>query len=61
MWDKISELWCKIMHDHAMWPIHGRYICSDCMREYAVEWEHPRQEEERVEYAPLYRVTESAR
>jgi acetone carboxylase gamma subunit len=60
MWDKISELWCKIMHDRTMWPIHGRYICPDCMREYAVEWEHPRQET--LEYdAPLYRVTESAR
>ena len=60
MLDKISELWCKIMHDRPMWPIHGRYICSDCMREYAVEWEHPRQQMT-VEYAPLYRVTESAR
>jgi len=58
MFDRISELWCKIMHGQPMWPIHGRYICPDCLREYAVEWEHPRQA---VEYVPLYRVTESAR
>jgi hypothetical protein len=22
-----------------MWPIHGRYVCSRCLREYPVEWE----------------------
>jgi hypothetical protein len=22
-----------------MWPIHGRYICSECFREYPVAWE----------------------
>lgn len=26
------------MHSKAMWPIHGRYICPDCLREYPVEW-----------------------
>lgn len=35
----IAELWCKKMHNRAMWPIHGRYICQDCLREYPVEWE----------------------
>jgi hypothetical protein len=39
MWDKISELWCKKMHSRAMWPIHGRYICPDCLREHVVDWE----------------------
>ena len=27
------------MHSKAMWPIHGRYICPDCHREYPVAWE----------------------
>jgi hypothetical protein len=27
------------MHSKAMWPIHGRYICPDCHREYPVSWE----------------------
>jgi len=35
----IAELWCKTMHTRAMWPIHGRYICPDCLREYRVSWE----------------------
>jgi hypothetical protein len=35
----ISTLWCKTMHGRAMWPIHGKYICPDCLREYPVFWE----------------------
>jgi len=41
MLSRISELWCRKMHSRAMWPIHGKYICQDCMREYAVTWEGP--------------------
>ena len=22
-----------------MWPIHGKYICPQCLREYPVAWE----------------------
>ena len=39
MWDRISNMWCKRMHGRAMWPIHGKYICPQCLREHAVEWE----------------------
>jgi hypothetical protein len=39
MWNRISEAWCKSMHSKAMWPIHGKYICPDCLREYPVFWE----------------------
>ena len=38
MWNQISELWCKKMHSKAMWPIHGKYVCPDCLREYPVVW-----------------------
>ena len=41
MINKISELWCKKMHTNAMWPIHGRYICPQCLRTYPVAWEDP--------------------
>jgi hypothetical protein len=34
------------MHSKAMWPMHGKYICPDCFREYPVEWTGvPRDEE----------------
>ena len=39
MWNRISELWCRKMHDRAMWPIHGKYTCQQCFREYPVAWE----------------------
>ena len=38
MWDRISEVWCKSMHSKAMWPMHGKYMCPDCFREFPVEW-----------------------
>ena len=37
----ISTVWCKKMHTKAMWPIHGRYICPQCLRTYPVAWEGP--------------------
>jgi len=27
------------MHDEITWPIHGRYRCRTCWREYPVAWE----------------------
>jgi hypothetical protein len=42
MWKRIADLWCRKMHnDDAMWPIHGKYICKRCLREYTVTWEGP--------------------
>ena len=37
----IRTTWCKSMHNQAMWPIHGKYICPTCLREYPVAWEQP--------------------
>ncbi len=39
--NRISEFWCKRMHSKAMWPIHGKYICPQCLRSYPVVWEGP--------------------
>lgn len=41
MWNRIAEIWCKSVHTEAMWPIHGKYVCKRCLREYNVEWEGP--------------------
>jgi hypothetical protein len=30
----VERVWCETMHDRVMWPIHGRYLCSTCLREY---------------------------
>lgn len=41
MLDWIRTTWCKSMHNQAMWPIHGKYICPQCLQEYPVAWETP--------------------
>jgi hypothetical protein len=41
MIERISEVWCKTMHRSAMWPIHGKYICPECLREHVVDWAEP--------------------
>lgn len=38
MFEGISRWWCRRTHSKAMWPIHGRYICRVCLREYPVSW-----------------------
>jgi hypothetical protein len=37
--NRIETLWCEQMHSTVMWPIHGKYRCGTCMREYTVEFE----------------------
>ena len=37
----ISQVWCRKVHTKAMWPMHGKYICPQCLREYRVAWEGP--------------------
>ena len=39
MLNRIAIAWCQKMHNRTMWPIHGRYVCTQCFREYAVSWE----------------------
>jgi len=39
MFNRIATAWCQKMHTRAMWPIHGKYTCPQCLREYPVAWE----------------------
>jgi hypothetical protein len=39
MWNKIEQMWCRMMHEQTMWPMHGKYTCGKCLREYPVAWE----------------------
>jgi hypothetical protein len=36
--EKLGTLWCALMHDSPMWPIHGEYRCRTCGRHYPVPW-----------------------
>lgn len=39
---KFGELWCVLMHDSPMWPIHNHYQCRRCGRQYPVPWAEAR-------------------
>jgi len=56
--DKIVTVWCRMMHRSAMWPIHGRYHCRTCMRQFPVPWEEASKAPRAASLAvgPLYRV-----
>lgn len=36
--ETLAKVWCSLVHDSPMWPMHGRYECRVCGREYPVEW-----------------------
>jgi len=35
----LGRAWCRTMHNRPMWPIHGEYECSTCLRRYRVPWD----------------------
>jgi hypothetical protein len=40
MFKHFGDYWCWQMHTRTTWPMHGRYICRQCGREYRVNWDH---------------------
>ena len=47
--ERIGVLWCRLMHDAPMWPIHGTYRCRICGSAYPVPWAGERQGDRVVE------------
>jgi hypothetical protein len=37
----IRSTWCNSLHNEAMWPMHGKYVCPRCLCEHPVPWETP--------------------
>jgi hypothetical protein len=31
---RIDTVWCGLMHESIMWPVHGHYECRTCGRRY---------------------------
>jgi hypothetical protein len=44
--------WCKSLHNGAMWPMHGKYICPRCLIEYPVAWAGPAENAVSLRHAP---------
>jgi hypothetical protein len=36
-----ADLWCRVMHNSLMWPIHGQAQCRRCGRRRPVPWAQP--------------------
>jgi len=36
---RLGVLWCRLMHNAPMWPIHATYRCRICMRSYPIPWD----------------------
>jgi hypothetical protein len=37
-WSQFQIHWCTLIHGEPMWPIHGYYRCSTCLRKHPVPW-----------------------
>jgi hypothetical protein len=37
-WSTLKTTWCKLFHGAPMWPVHGYYRCSTCLRKHPVPW-----------------------
>ena len=46
----IMDLWCRMFHHNTMWPMHGKYICPDCLREFPCGWETVQLKQLKEEY-----------
>jgi hypothetical protein len=33
-----GAVWCYLMHDSLMWPVHGQYRCRTCGQLHPVPW-----------------------
>ena len=44
--DYISSVWCALFHSDVMWPIHGHYVCRQCLRQFPIPWEPQRRASE---------------
>jgi hypothetical protein len=38
---RLADLWCTLLHDSVMWPIHGQYQCRRCGLLKPVPWAQP--------------------
>lgn len=38
MFESALRWWCRTMHRSVFHPVHGKYICGVCLREWPVPW-----------------------
>jgi len=38
----VSRWWCRHMHGTPFLPVHGRYLCPQCLQEFRIDWNRPK-------------------
>lgn len=38
MFESALRLWCRMAHRSVFHPMHGKYVCGVCLREWPVPW-----------------------
>lgn len=38
MFESVLRWWCRMAHRSVFHPMHGKYICGVCLREWPVPW-----------------------
>ena len=52
MFESALRWWCRMAHNNVFHPVHGKYICGVCLREWPVPWGEPN-EPKKSAYASL--------
>jgi hypothetical protein len=42
MFESALRWWCRAVHKDVFHPVHGKYICGTCLREWPVPWAGPK-------------------
>jgi hypothetical protein len=45
MFESVLRWWCGVAHTNVFHPVHGKYICKVCLREWPVPWDEPKKGE----------------
>jgi len=45
MFESVLRWWCRNVHNNVFHPVHGKYICGECLREWPVPWAEPKKGE----------------
>jgi hypothetical protein len=48
MFESALRWWCRQAHNSVLHPMHGKYICAVCLREWPVPWENKEVNEHRA-------------
>jgi hypothetical protein len=52
MFESALRWWCRQTHNSVLHPMHGKYICGVCLREWPVPWAEKKADEHGLKPQP---------